>query len=176
MADVVFAEDIEQAPTVSGEVSETANPDTDLRGERDSERCQFADWMAELRSYYGRTVDCVEIMQEMAVSALYEATLKSGCGMGFFKLAKDGINKRFDNFRAVRVTMEKLRLPRYLHYSTPGEIFLFSERHKLADSFRRWAEQNGIAQTEESLIAYLFAEDLLDVPKCRLLISEMEET
>lgn len=46
---------------------------------------------------------------------------------------------------------------------------------KLADAFTNWAEQNSVAQTPESVIAYRFSEGLLNVPKCRLLISEREE-
>lgn len=50
----------------------------------------------------------------------------------------------------------------------------FSERRKLANAFVMWAAQNNVAQTPESVVAYLFAEGLLNVQKCRNMIAARE--
>lgn len=68
--------------------------------------------------------------------------------------------------------LEELRWHRDLYKTDPGGILVFGERRKLADAFTVWAEQNGVAQIPESVIAYLLSEGLLNVKKCQHLISE----
>lgn len=65
--------------------------------------------------------------------------------------------------------------PRTRESSGPGGILVFSERRKLAGAFTDWAEQNGVSCAPESVITYLLSEGLLDVQKCRRLISNRKK-
>ncbi len=50
--------------------------------------------------------DILDLLRQMAISAVYEAALKSGHGKEMFIAAKDGINRRFENFNQTRFEAE----------------------------------------------------------------------
>ncbi len=53
-----------------------------------------------------RVDDILDSLRQMAISAVYEAALKSGHGKEIFIAAKDGINRRFENFDQTRFKAE----------------------------------------------------------------------
>lgn len=68
--------------------------------------------------------------------------------------------------------LEELKRRRSDDVKDVGGMLLYSERRKLADAFVMWAEQNNVAQTPESVVAYLFSKSLLNVQKCHDMIAE----
>lgn len=54
-----------------------------------------------------RVDDILDLLRKMAISAVYEAALKSGQGKEVFLAAKDGINRRFKNFNQTRFKAEE---------------------------------------------------------------------
>ena len=47
------------------------------------------------------------------------------------------------------------------------DLFIFSERRKLADAFEKWCFDTGTLLSDESMVAWLAINNLLDIRKCR---------
>lgn len=68
--------------------------------------------------------------------------------------------------------LEELKRRRSEDCADTCGMLWYSERRKLANAFALWAVKNNVAQTPESVVAYLLAEGLLNVQKCRKMIAE----
>lgn len=56
------------------------------------------------------------------------------------------------------------------------ELLLFSERRKLAKIYEQWIAENNVKDCAESVIAFLYGYNLLNVENARLFIEKRGES